>query len=94
MVTCWLLLFFSTVYNIFQIEVLKELLRKQGKSYLLDWLQDILLDTCRVKVKDRGSAITVEDAVVMEPVPFHFNREWFGRMKYIMKCSCDNQNVL
>ncbi len=30
--------------------MLKDLLKKQGKGYLLDWLQQILLDTCRVKL--------------------------------------------
>jgi len=68
-----------------QVEVLKELLRKQGKGYLLEWLQDILLDTCQVKVVHDGGGggggqngvhienIITDDGVVQEPVPFHFN---------------------
>ncbi len=33
-----------------QVEVLKDLLKKQGQGDLLDGLQPILLDTCRVKL--------------------------------------------
>ncbi len=54
-----------------QVEVLKDLLKKQGKGYLIDWLKQILLDTCHVKLK--GANIQTSDGVTLEPIPFHFN---------------------
>ena len=54
-----------------QVEVLKELLQKQGKSFLLLWLQQILLDTCHVKLS--GDDIVTKDGHVLEPIPFHYN---------------------
>ena len=54
-----------------QVEVLKELLIKQGKEYLIQWLQQILLDTCQVKLS--SSYIVTEDGQVQEPIPFYFN---------------------
>lgn len=54
-----------------QIQVLKDLLKKQGKACLLTWLQQILLDACMVKLNN-GKMFT-EDSEVLEPVPYHFN---------------------
>lgn len=60
-----------------QVEVLKDLLKKQGKSYLLIWLQQILLDTCHVKLKG-AKEISEGDGTLLEPVPFHYNCKYFS----------------
>lgn len=65
-----------------QVEVLKDLLKKQGKAYLLSWLQQILLDTCHVKLKGGKEIYDVEGGILLEPVPFHFNCKYifYGKM--------------
>jgi timeless protein len=53
------------------LETLKEILIKQGKTCLLTWLQQTLIDACYVKVN--GIDLFKEDGESLEPVPFHFN---------------------
>ncbi|TRY67893.1 hypothetical protein TCAL_12088 [Tigriopus californicus] len=55
-----------------QVDVLKELLKKQGKGYLLQWLQGLLIDVCRVKLNSSTQTNPYEEEV-LEPIPFHFN---------------------
>jgi len=59
-----------------QVEILKDLLRKQGKGYLLEWLQDLLLDTCQVKVKvDKStSGLGCIDDVMICSLSFFFEK--------------------
>lgn len=54
-----------------QVELLKELLKKQGKEYLIIWLQQILLDTCQVKLNSLD--VITADGIVQEAIPFHYN---------------------
>ncbi len=54
-----------------QVELLKELLKKQGKEYLIIWLQQILLDTCQVKLNSHDVITT--DGIAQEAIPFHYN---------------------
>ena len=54
-----------------QIDTLKELLKKQGKASLLNWLQQTLLDACCVKIN--GNDLFKPAGGALEPVPFHFN---------------------
>lgn len=58
-----------------QVDVLKELLKKQGKGYLLHWLQGLLIDVCRVKLNSNNQPDQYEGEV-LEPIPFHFNSKW------------------
>ena len=48
-----------------------DLLINQGKSCLLAWLQQVLLDACYAKLN--GSSITTPDGELLEPVPHYYN---------------------
>jgi hypothetical protein len=48
-----------------------DLLINQGKSCLLSWLQQVLLDACYAKLS--GSNIQTPDGELLEPVPHYYN---------------------
>jgi len=53
--------------------VLKDCLVRQGKESLIPWLQEVLLDACRVKMYP--SSVVPEDSVYPhEPTPFYYNK--------------------
>ena len=54
-----------------EVEVLKELLSNQGKGFLIKWLQEILLATCRVKLSEIND--TKKIIPFLEPIPYHYN---------------------
>merc|ERR1712079_737261 len=56
-----------------EIQVLKDCLVRQGKESLIPWLQEVLLDACRVKMYP--SSVVPEDSVYPhEPTPFYYNK--------------------
>ena len=56
-----------------EIQVLKDCLIKQGKASLIPWLQEVLLDACRVKMYPL--TVVPEDSVYPhEPIPFYYNK--------------------
>jgi hypothetical protein len=55
--------------------LLSDLLINQGKSCLLAWLQQVLLDACYAKLN--GSSITTPDGELLEPVPHYYNSKLF-----------------
>ena len=62
---CQLLCFTSLTISV------ADLLINQGKSCLLSWLQQVLLDACYAKLS--GSNIQTPDGELLEPVPHYYN---------------------
>jgi len=61
--------------DIREIEVLKDCLKKQGRESLITWVQDVLVDVCRVKISPNGVFGDGDPTcrTPNEPIPFHFN---------------------
>merc|ERR1712038_1256858 len=56
-----------------EIQVLKDCLVRQGKESLIPWLQEVLLDACRVKMYP--SSVVPEGSVYPhEPIPYYYNK--------------------
>merc|ERR550532_2310639 len=56
-----------------EIQVLKDCLVRQGKESLIPWLQDVLLDACRVKMYPH--TLVPEGSVFPhEPIPYYYNK--------------------
>jgi len=55
-----------------EIKVLKDCLVKQGRGSLITWIQEVLLDACRVKLYP-NTVLPPSSCVPHEPVAFHCN---------------------
>jgi hypothetical protein len=55
------------------IKVLKDCLMKQGRGGLITWVQEVLLDACRVKLYPKTLLPDATSRVPHEPVAFHCN---------------------
>jgi len=56
-----------------EIQVLKDCLVRQGKESLIPWLQDVLLNACRVKMYP--TSVLPENSVYPhEPIPYYYNK--------------------
>ena len=56
-----------------EIQVLKDCLVRQGKESLIPWLQDVLLNACRVKMYP--TSVLPENSVYPhEPIPYFYNK--------------------
>merc|ERR1719312_1115190 len=56
-----------------EIQVLKDCLVKQGRESLIPWLQEVLLDACRVKMYPNTLCPEGSD-YPHEPIPFYYNK--------------------
>eukprot|EP00092_Neocalanus_flemingeri_P001329 GFUD01001420.1.p1 GENE.GFUD01001420.1~~GFUD01001420.1.p1 ORF type:complete len:1228 (+),score=271.17 GFUD01001420.1:445-4128(+) len=56
-----------------EIQVLKDCLVKQGRESLIPWLQDVLLDACRVKMYP-NTLCPEGSKFPHEPIPFYYNK--------------------
>jgi len=56
-----------------EIQVLKDCLVKQGRESLIPWLQDVLLDACRVKMYP-NTLCPEGSEFPHEPIPFYYNK--------------------
>ena len=56
-----------------EMEVLRESLAREGREGLLSWLQEALLEACRVKMYP-DSLIPPGSTFPLEPVPFYYNK--------------------
>merc|ERR1711981_1448394 len=56
-----------------EIQVLKDCLVKQGRESLIPWLQEVLLDACRVKMYP-NTLCPEGSEYPHEPIPFYYNK--------------------
>ena len=56
-----------------EIQVLKDCLVRQGKESLIPWLQEVLLDACRVKMYP-NTLIPEDSKLPHEPIPYYYNK--------------------
>jgi len=56
-----------------EIQVLKDCLVKQGRESLIPWLQEVLLDACRVKMYP-DTLCPEGSEFPHEPIPFYYNK--------------------
>jgi len=56
-----------------EIQVLKDCLVKQGRESLIPWLQEVLLDACRVKMYP-NTLCPEGSKYPLEPIPFYYNK--------------------
>ena len=56
-----------------EIQVLKDCLVRQGKESLIPWLQQVLLDACRVKMYP-DTLLPAGSVYPHEPIPFYYNK--------------------